>query len=345
MVHERAKAAEDQGVSTGVPSQSGTTGESGDSGARSGVGSSDESGDEPSPTDPDFAYPAPIPDNGVVLLAEQEIEAANRNFERRQKARQIQSERAGEPALTGSVQPTGAQTNATQTSTAQTSTDQRRETDVTATLDSPSTGDDHPSDQGSDTLAKDCQSGEHGSESVPEENEGSTVLKGIVEWVMVLVGAVLVALVFRAFLFQAFWIPSESMQGTLEVDDRVMVNRLSYRLHDVNRGDVIVFHKPEGLNSTVDDLIKRVMALEGETIEGRDGAVYVNGQRVAEPYLDPDDLIFDFGPTTVPPGHVFVMGDNRDDSTDSRVFGPIAVDTIVGRAFIIFWPVGRLEAL
>ena len=175
--------------------------------------------------------------------------------------------------------------------------------------------------------------------------EQSSALKGLIEWIVVLVGAVVVALVFRAFLFQAFFIPSESMEGTLEVDDRVMVNRLSYRLHDVNRGDVIVFSKPDSLASDIPDLIKRVMALEGETIEGRDNAVYVNGQRVAESYIDPADTIFDFGPITVPVGHVFVMGDNRDDSTDSRVFGAIPVDSITGRAFVIFWPFDRLESL
>ncbi len=178
-----------------------------------------------------------------------------------------------------------------------------------------------------------------------EDGDQNSALKGLIEWLVVLVGAVVVALVFRAFLFQAFFIPSESMEGTLEVDDRVMVNRLSYRLHDVNRGDVIVFSKPDGLASDIPDLIKRVMALEGETIEGRDNAVYVDGQRVAESYIDPADTIFDFGPVTVPEGHVFVMGDNRDDSTDSRVFGAIPVDSITGRAFVIFWPFDRLESL
>ncbi len=178
-----------------------------------------------------------------------------------------------------------------------------------------------------------------------DDEEQSSALKGLIEWLVVLVGAVVVALVFRAFLFQAFFIPSESMEGTLQVDDRVMVNRLSYRLHEVNRGDVIVFSKPESLSSDIPDLIKRVMALEGETIEGRDNAVYVDGQRVAESYIDPADTIFDFGPITVPAGHVFVMGDNRDDSTDSRVFGAIPVDSITGRAFVIFWPFDRLESL
>ncbi len=189
--------------------------------------------------------------------------------------------------------------------------------------------------------------GRGGNDSDPDsdpETEASA-LRVILEWVMVLVGAVVVALVMRAYLFQAFSIPSESMEATLQVRDRVMVNRLSYHLHDVNRGDIVVFDKPEGVHSDTAHLIKRVIALEGETIEGRDNAVFVDGQRVLEPYRDPADTIFDFAPTVVPTGHVFVMGDNRDESGDSRVFGTIHTETIVGRAFFIYWPLDRLDGI
>lgn len=175
--------------------------------------------------------------------------------------------------------------------------------------------------------------------------EPTSAARNAMEWVVILVSAVVLALVFRAVLFQAFSIPSSSMEQTLQINDRVMVNRLSYRLHDVNRGDVIVFHKPAGLQSEHSELIKRVVAVEGETVEGRGNAVYVDGQRMVEPYLDPADTILDFGPITVPEGHVFVMGDNRDDSSDSRVFGSIDTDTIVGRAFFIYWPFSRLQSI
>lgn len=181
--------------------------------------------------------------------------------------------------------------------------------------------------------------------ALDDDSGRSEAARNAIEWVVILVSAVVLALVFRAFLFQAFSIPSGSMEQTLQIDDRVMVNRLSYRLHDVNRGDVVVFHKPEGLQSEHDELIKRVVAIAGESIEGKDNAVYIDGNRVAEPYLDPSDTIFDFGPVVIPDGHVFVMGDNRDNSSDSRVFGPIPTDTIVGRAFFIYWPLGRVQSL
>ncbi len=319
MVHDRALGAEDQGVSTGTPSQPDPSG-----------GSDDGPPIQRAESESESTCPAPASDSGVVLLAEEEIEAANRVYEARWRAQQHQDSPTAHRV--GSV-------------ISKPSTAQKLETNVTATLNTPGTGDDRPEAEATGASSATEGHYEDGEHILPDDVQEPAVLKGVVEWVMVLVGAVAVALVFRAFLFQAFWIPSESMEGTLEVNDRVMVNRLSYRLHDVNRGDIIVFHKPEGLASNVDELIKRVMALEGETIEGRNGAVYVDGQRVAESYLDPADTIFDFGPTLVPPGHVFVMGDNRDDSTDSRVFGPIEVQSIVGRAFVIFWPMDRLEAL
>ena len=100
------------------------------------------------------------------------------------------------------------------------------------------------------------------------------------------VGAVLVALIIKTFVMQAFFIPSESMVPTLKINDRVLVNKLSYRLHDVNRGDIIVFERPEGeSNDQVKDLIKRVIALPGESLVINDNKIYINGQQLAEPYL------------------------------------------------------------
>lgn len=169
-----------------------------------------------------------------------------------------------------------------------------------------------------------------------------SVVAGIVEWVVVVVGALLVALVIRAFLFQAFYIPSESMEATLIEHDRVIVNKLSYRLHDVNRGDLIVFKRPPSEPPTeIPELIKRVVGLPGETIEGRDGSVFIDGRRLVEPYLADGPGFGPFGPVQIPEGQVFVMGDNRNNSRDSRVFGPINEDLIVGRAFVLVWPPGR----
>ncbi len=172
-----------------------------------------------------------------------------------------------------------------------------------------------------------------------------TLGRALTEWLFVLVGAVVVALVLRVFLFQAFWIPSESMEHTLQAEDRVLVNKLSYRLHDVHRGDVVVFRRPDEQAGEIRDLIKRVVAVEGDVVEGRDNQLYVNGEPVIEPYLDDNEVIGDFAPVEVPASEVFVMGDNRDESYDSRFFGTVPEDRILGRAFVLFWPMNRAGTL
>ena len=165
----------------------------------------------------------------------------------------------------------------------------------------------------------------------------------ILEWLGVIGGGIAIALLVEAFLIQAFWIPSPSMEPTLDVGDRVLVNKLSYKLHDVHRGDVVVFERPPGASTGEDgeikDLIKRVIAIGGDTIEGREGNVYVNGERIDENYLEPGTPTDNLPLKTIPDGHMFVMGDNRTNSEDSRVFGPIDEDAIVGRAFIRVLPI------
>jgi signal peptidase I len=181
-----------------------------------------------------------------------------------------------------------------------------------------------------------------------------------------MVAAILIALIVKAFVGQAFSIPTPSMTPTLAVGDRVVVSRLSYRLHEPNRGDIVVFVSPEDPGPTgswpsrvlddllegvglrapdENDLIKRVIGLPGEVVEGRDGRVFVNGREVIEPYLPEDTFTSDFEPVTVPEDHLFVMGDNREESLDSRRFGPVPVDSLVGRAVVRAWPPGRLGFL
>jgi signal peptidase I len=180
----------------------------------------------------------------------------------------------------------------------------------------------------------------------PTTSSTSKAVRNAVEWVLVIAGALLVAFLIKTFLFQAFYIPSESMEPTLVNRDRVIVNKLSYRLHDVNRGDLVVFDRPPNEPPTeVEELIKRVIALEGETIEARQGEIFIDGRLLTEPYLNTPSSSGTFGPLMVPDGHVFVMGDNRNNSRDSRVFGPIDEDLIVGRAFVRVWPLGRLAFL
>ncbi len=172
-----------------------------------------------------------------------------------------------------------------------------------------------------------------------------SVLRSITEWVVILGVALVAAIVIRQFLLQAFYIPSGSMEHTLEIKDRVLVNKLSYRLHEVHRGDIIVFERPADDGSGSKDLIKRVVGLPGETVEGRDSAVFVNGQRLNEPYLAKGVTSSSFPAQRVPPGHVWMMGDNRSNSRDSRVFGAVPQSNVKGRAFIRVFPIRSISLL
>lgn len=177
--------------------------------------------------------------------------------------------------------------------------------------------------------------------------------------------ALVVAVVIKTFFFQAFYIPSGSMIPTLEINDRVLVNKLSYRFGAVERGDILVFDSPEaididrsflervfrsvgeatGLTSPDTVLIKRVIGLPGQTVEVRDNQVYVNGNPIAEPYLPDGVSMRDEPEITIPADQVFMMGDNRNASNDSRRFGTIPRQDIVGRAFVTVWPPGAWGGL
>ena len=167
---------------------------------------------------------------------------------------------------------------------------------------------------------------------------------GALEYLIILV--VSFALVFgfvRPFVVEAFWIPSGSMIPTLEIGDRVLVNKFIYRFTDPKRGDIIVFRSVDGSN---EDLIKRVVALPGDTVAVRHGTLILNGKPQKEPYTNKNlpDRSF-YAQITVPKGHVFVMGDNRGNSADSRVFGPLPMKNIEGEAFLRFWPPHRIGLL
>jgi signal peptidase I len=168
-------------------------------------------------------------------------------------------------------------------------------------------------------------------------------LRNAIEWVTIIAGALIVAFVVKTFLVQAFYIPSGSMLPTLQEQDRVLVNKLSYDVHDVHRGDIIVFKGPEQAEGQVKDLIKRVIGLPGDTVEAHDGQLYVNGQPLKEPYLGPGITTGPLEPQHVPPHHYWVMGDNRGNSKDSRFFGAIDQSLIIGRAFVRVWPIGRFH--
>jgi len=167
---------------------------------------------------------------------------------------------------------------------------------------------------------------------------------GAIEYLVILL--ISFALVFgfvRPFVMEAFWIPSGSMIPTLEIGDRVLVNKFIYRFTEPDRGDIIVFRSVDNPN---EDLIKRVVALPGDEIAVRRGRLLLNGEPQKEPFTNkkfPDRSFY--ARTTVPEGHVFVMGDNRGNSADSRVFGPLPKKNIEGEAFLRFWPPHRIGLL
>ena len=181
-----------------------------------------------------------------------------------------------------------------------------------------------------------------------------------------LLAALVVAVLIKTFVVQPFYIPSGSMIPTLLVDDRVMVSKISYLFGEPERGDVIVFENPYapeieesfpeavvrstlealGIRTSVnDDLIKRVVGLGGETIEIRDNQMFVDGVILDEPYLQPGVAMADFGPRTIADDELFMMGDNRNESSDGRVFGPIPADDVIGKAVFRIWPMDRLGAV
>ena len=161
------------------------------------------------------------------------------------------------------------------------------------------------------------------------------------DWVVVIAVALLVAFLVRGFVLAHFVVDGSSMDSTLESGDRVFVNKMSYRLHDPNRGDVVVLHQISGASER--DLIKRVIGLPGETVRGDESCtVFVDERPLIEPYIDPEvappGSCDAFGPSLVGDEEVFVMGDNRNGSQDSRVLGPVSHGDLVGRAFVVFWP-------
>jgi len=212
-----------------------------------------------------------------------------------------------------------------------------------------------------------------------ELHDVASPVRAVIELPLLLVLAALIAFGVKSVVAQAFYIPSGSMLPQLQINDRVVVSKLAYRLHDPRRGDIVVFDAPPHqefqqaqtkrgfaarwarklgeavglIQPSTSEFIKRVIALPGETVEGRSGRVYIDGRRLEEPYLKQATLASpsDFGPFTVPSGAVWVMGDNRSNSCDSRCF-PLRGDspfipesTIVGRTVLRVWPLGHAAFL
>ena len=207
--------------------------------------------------------------------------------------------------------------------------------------------------------------------ATPKSSGGGAAFTMAREFAVLIAVAIAVAFVMKATVAQAFYIPSPSMVPQLEVHDRIVVSKLAYHLHDPRRGDIVVFDcPPEAPNCKQpvhrfivarllrdvgeavgmvqpdrDEYIKRVIALPGESVEGREGRVFVNGQPLNEPYLPEGVTTEDFPAALVPAGTLWVMGDNRGDSEDSRAFGPIKRSKVVGRTVFRIWPLTRMSFL
>jgi len=180
---------------------------------------------------------------------------------------------------------------------------------------------------------------EHASENEhgPRSSKAQVLrwlLQALREVAETVVPAVAIALVINLFLAQATQVLGQSMEPNLHTAQRVVVEKVTYRFfHGPRRGDIVVIDLPE----QTDMLIKRVVGLSGETIEVRGGKVYIEGEEIDEPWtVNPGGG--NYGPQTLPPLHVFVMGDNRGASNDSRNFGPVPIEYIVGRAWFSYWP-------
>ena len=195
---------------------------------------------------------------------------------------------------------------------------------------------------------------------MPDAERRQRGWRQIREWVTVIVVAVVIATLLRTFVVQQYYIAGPSMETTLWGNDRVLVNKLAYRIGDPQRGDVIVFDRITTNGDTVqhDDLIKRVIGLGGETIEIRQCQVFIDGVALAEPWLDavttevangPEADTYcgtaDLDPVRVGENQVFLIGDNRPMSFDSRMFGPIDRGLIRGKAMIVIWPFDSISLL
>ncbi len=166
-------------------------------------------------------------------------------------------------------------------------------------------------------------------------------------WVITLVLTLNLSLLLHDYVITSFSVPSPSMQPTLDPGDRIIVDRLSYDLHSIHRGDIVVFHRPAAEHCggpEVSYLVKRVIGLPGDRISSQGNTVLIDGRPLSEPWLPQDDpLGLAISPMTVPTGDYYVLGDNRDDSCDSRYWGVVQKSLIVGRVDARIWPIDRIH--
>ncbi|MHB9033585.1 MAG: signal peptidase I [Anaerolineae bacterium] len=170
--------------------------------------------------------------------------------------------------------------------------------------------------------------------AAPQESTGSHKKSWFREFLEALIPALIIVFVINAFVAQATRVEGESMLPNLHNNERLIIEKISYRLHPPRRGDIIVIEPPQ---KGTEPLIKRVIGLPGETISVHDGQVFINDTVLREPYLA-QKTNGSMNPLLVPEGYVFVMGDNRNASNDSRAFGPVPTQDIIGKAWLRYWP-------
>lgn len=167
------------------------------------------------------------------------------------------------------------------------------------------------------------------------QDSGRQILPWLIDIVLVIAAAFVIALLVQAFVVKPFTVHQESMRPTLIDGDRILISRLTYHFRSPRAGDVVVLRSPI---SSREDLVKRVVAVGGDTVAIHDGALYVNGVRKTEPYILDQYIRGEYPSTKIAKGQVFVLGDNRNNSADSRYFGPVSTKMIIGKAFAIYWP-------
>ncbi len=170
----------------------------------------------------------------------------------------------------------------------------------------------------------------------------------IIEWTIILLIAVIASFLVRIYAVQTFFIPSGSMEPTLHVGDRILVNKLSVRFGTINIGDIIVFKAPPSEHcddGDFTDLVKRVIGLPGDVMTSKGNVVYINGKPLKEPWTYFHTLNPPIKKVTVPKNSYFVMGDNRANSCDSRYWGSVPRSDIIGKAFFRIWPLSRIGFL
>jgi len=170
-------------------------------------------------------------------------------------------------------------------------------------------------------------------------NKNKPVMAEVLESVLI---AVVLAVLIRVFILAPFFIPSGSMNPTLLERDRIIVSKITYRFTEPQRGDIVVFKYPKDIKT---DYVKRLIGLSGETVALKNNHLYINGKLAPENYLPPGVRLDDYGPVQVPEGQYFVLGDNRQNSSDSRYWGFLPRKNIIGKALFIYWPLNRISIL